>query len=242
MPRFFADLPLRLGATLELPTPCVHHALRVLRLRDGEEITLFNGQGGEFHGPLLVESRGSAHFRCERFDPREVELRWRITVAQGLAGTEKMDWIVEKAVELGAFAIQPVAAERSVIKLTPERAQRRGQHWTDLSHSASEQCGRNRIATILPVTSLLAWLTGPHSDALRLILLPQAAHSIRGIGAPSIGQNVEILVGPEGGFSDAEVEAARNAGFVPVDLGPRVLRCETAAAAALAMLSALWAA
>lgn len=242
MPRFFADLPLRLGATFPLPAPCAHHALRVLRLRDGQEIALFNGQGGEFHGPLLVEGRGSACFKCERFDPREAELRWRVTVVQGLASNEKMDWIVEKAVELGAFAIQPVAAERSVIKLSPERAQRRQQHWTDLSHSASEQCGRNRIATILPVTPLLARLSGEPADAMRLILLPQGTNSIQGVGAPPIGQNVEILVGPEGGFSDAEIEAAYAAGFAPVGLGPRVLRCETAAAAALAMLSALWAA
>ena len=242
MARFFVDLPLRLGTTVELPSACAHHALRVLRLRDGQEVTVFNGQGGEFHGRLLTTKNHSAAFISERFDPREAELRWRITVAQGLVSNEKMDWIVEKSIELGAFAIQALTMERSVTKLSGERAERRRQHWMALSYSASEQCGRNRVAAILPLTSLTQWLEMSPSDGMRLMLSPQASHPLQGVSAPPLGQDVFLLVGPEGGFSSDEAQAAQAAGFVPVCLGPRVLRCETAAAATLAMLTALWAA
>lgn len=242
MARFFVDLPIRLGMAFELPSACTHHALRVLRLRDNQEITVFNGQGGEFHGRLLITNHHSAQFISERFDPREAELRWRITLAQGLTSNEKMDWIIEKSIELGAFAIQPLTMERSVTKLSGERAERRRQHWMALSRSASEQCGRNRVAAILPVTSLLQWLELTPADSARLMLSPQAAHPILAVTVPRLGQEVFILVGPEGGFSSGEAQAAHAAGFVPVSLGSRVLRCETAAAATLAMLTALWAA
>ncbi len=202
-------------------------------------LTLFDGRGGEYLAQLVHAREPEAEVQVVRFDPREVELPWPITVAQGLSSGDRMDWTVEKAVELGAAAIAPLAMARSVTRLSGERALSRREHWQALAVSASEQCGRNRVAVVEPVEPLIDWLGTVSGSTLRLVLAPAGAPA-HTIPRPPDGRRVVVLAGPEGGFTDDELLAADTAGFRSVSLGPRILRTETAAAVAIAMLSALW--
>jgi len=212
------------------------HVRRVLRLRPGDALTLFNGDGWDYRGRI-------AAIRGERV---EVELVGRaealpesplyITLVQGIARGERMDLIVQKATELGAARILPVVTERSVVRLDEDRAGRRLAHWQAVATAACEQCGRARLPEVAAPRALAGWLEEPADDSLRLLLAPDAPRPLAGSG-PAPG-GVTLLVGPEGGLTDAEREAALRAGFVARSLGPRVLRTETAAIAALAVLQA----
>jgi 16S rRNA (uracil1498-N3)-methyltransferase len=233
-PRFFVDLDFIVGQALTLPDAVAHHAVRVLRLRDGDPIVLFNGRGGEFAARLQV--RGShANAQVERFDPIERESSLHLTLVQAWVAAEKLDWIVEKATELGAARIAFVPAERCVVRLQGERRERRLAHLRQLAIAACEQCGRNRVPTIAAADTLAAALESAGAAA-RLILAPDAevplAHAVPESSAA-------LLVGPEGGFSPHEVAAALRLGCQAVRLGARVLRTETAGLAALAALQAL---
>jgi 16S rRNA (uracil1498-N3)-methyltransferase len=239
LPRFFVDLPLAVGQPTVLPRLVSRHALRALRLRQGEMLTLFNGHGGEYVAQLVHAHEPEAEVQVIRFDPREAESPWPCTVAQGLSSGDRMDWTVEKSVELGAAAIAPLAMTRSVTRLSGERARSRRAHWQALAISASEQCGRNRVATIEDVLPLEDWFATLPEATLRLVLSADGA-PLRTVRRPPPGRRVVLLAGPEGGFEDHELQAADAAGFRAVSLGPRILRTETAAPAALAMLSALW--
>lgn len=239
LPRFYVDLPLVVGVPATLSRAVTRHALRALRLRQGEMLTLFNGRGGEYVAQLVEAREPEAEVLVVRFDPREAELPWPVTVAQGLSSGDRMDWTVEKAVELGAAAIAPLAMARSVVRLAGDRAASRRDHWQALAVAASEQCGRNRIATIEPVSALAAWLAAVPDATLRLVLAPGGA-PLGTLQRPPHGRRVVMLAGPEGGFTDEELAAVAETGFRATTLGPRILRTETAAAAALAMLSALW--
>lgn len=230
-------MPLHAHATVALPPGVAHHVERVLRLAPGDALTLFNGEGGEYPGRLLslgktpVAELGA----CQQTD-RESPLA--ITLAQSLASGDKMDWVLQKAVELGASAIAPVASSRSVVKLSGERAEKRVEHWRQIVASACEQCGRNRLPQVAELTSLTAYLARPRTDGnLRLILAPGAALKLSDLPRPTA---VELLVGPEGGFTEDEIRAARLAGYQAVRLGPRILRTETAGLAALTALQLLW--
>ncbi len=237
-PRFYCDAALAAGARIALPEALAHHALRVLRLRNGEAMTLFNGQGGEY--PAVLEIDGKAGFaQLGEFNSREAELGGRVTLAQGLPSGDKMDWVVEKAVELGAARVSPIAAQRSVLQLSGARLEKRVAHWQRIAQSAAEQCGRNRLMAVDAPLSLEDWLAQP-ADGLRVLCHPEADSDLAGLvrSLPD-GQGITLLVGPEGGWSDKELEAARKAGVQAVRFGPRVLRTETAGLALLSAVSAL---
>jgi 16S rRNA (uracil1498-N3)-methyltransferase len=229
------------GADLRLPPGQARHVARVLRLAQGDALVLFNGDGAEYDAVVTRAAGGevTVQIGAARDGGRESALD--ILLGQGLSSGERMDYTVQKAVELGVTAIQPLAAGRSVVRLDAERAGKRVTHWQSVAISACEQCGRNRIPAIAPVASLDAWLTGkdmPGTGALRVLLSPQADARLRDLPRP--GGGVVLLAGPEGGFTRDEEAAARAGGFTPVRLGPRVLRTETAAVAALAAMQALW--
>ena len=230
--RFHFPDRLPAGGEVALPDALAHHALRVLRLRDGEAVVLFDGSGGEVEARLAV--RGKAVF-AQLGEARAVEREspLRIVLVQALASGDKMDWVVQKAVELGAHAVQPVQAERSVLRLAGERADKRVAHWQQVAVAACEQCGRNRVPEIRPLQALAPWL-GAHRDALNYVLAPGGAAGFA--DEPEPKDVVHLLVGPEGGWSEVEIAAFCR----PVRLGPRVLRTETAGLAAVAALQARW--
>ena len=237
-PRLYCPQPLSTGAPLDLPEAAAHHASRVLRLRNGDELTLFNGEGGEFAARIeRIDGRGVAVSLGERRDI-ERESPLAVTLVQGLATGDRMDFAIQKAVELGVATVQPVTMERSVARLDAARADKRMLHWRQIAISACEQCGRNRIPDVLPLRDLVDWLSRPTGASLRLLFAPDAQAGLGALTRPAGG--IELLVGPEGGLAPEETVAALRAGFTAVRLGPRTLRTETAALAALAALHTLW--
>lgn len=238
IPRFHCPFPLAPGAHVDLPPEAAHHAIKVLRMSDGDEVALFDGRGGEWTGRLLRVGKGMT-VALESFDDTDRQPPIAITLVQGLPAADKMDWIVQKSVELGVAAIQPVACRRSVIRLSGERMERRVAHWQAVVIAACEQCRRNRVPEVAPLLDLPQFLGGSAGDnGLRLILAPGAARRLAELPRPT--GPVAILIGPEGGFEEGELLAAESAGFQPVSLGPRVLRTETAGIAAIAAMMALW--
>lgn len=238
MPRFHIDAPLAAGQLLDLPPDVAHH-IHVVRLAAGDPLTLFNGQGGQYHAVLTEVGKKRATAELRAFDPGEVELPYPVTLAQGLPEGSKMDWIIEKAVELGVSSIQPLAARRCVVRLSAERAQKKLEHWRGVVVAAAEQSGRNRLASVAEPLDVRDWIGTPASGP-RLLLSPRGTQSLVDWARAAGPQAVTLLVGPEGGFTDEEEDAAVRAGAVMVTMGPRVLRTETAALAAMAMLAALW--
>lgn len=246
IPRFHCPLPLAPltpGAQIDLPEAAAHHALRVLRLKLGAPLVLFDGHGGEWRCEIVGAGR-TVRVVLQAFDPRDSEAPLDITLVQAMPSGDKMDWVVEKAVELGVGAIQPVAAKRCVVKLAAERRVRRVAHWNHIASAACEQCGRNRVPLVAPVLDLpqyLAAVKGQNAggqSALRLLLAPETGVSLRELPKPEMP--LVIMIGPEGGWDEGEMQAAQAAGFQPLRLGPRVLRTETAGTAALAALQAVW--
>ncbi|KAF7598978.1 MAG: 16S rRNA (uracil(1498)-N(3))-methyltransferase [Candidatus Dactylopiibacterium carminicum] len=235
-PRFHCPLPLVVGQTLPLPAEVAHHAIRVLRMRPGEALALFDGQGHECLGEL-TEVDGTPAARLTEAVPDTREAPLAITLVQALAVADKMDWIVQKAVELGAVAVQPVEAERCVLKLAGDRVGKRVAHWQQIAVGAAEQCGRNRLCRVENPQSLSRWLQTPFNGE-RWILAPGEGVALSGMQPPQ--GPVALLIGPEGGWSEVELAKAGAAGCRPVSLGPRVLRTETAGLAALAAMMALW--
>lgn len=239
IPRFHCPFPLAPGAQVELPEQAAHHALKVLRMKSGEQVTLFDGRGGEWLAELKVGAGGTARAALREFRDREAESPLDITLVQALPSGDKMDWVVEKCVELGVAAIQPVAAKRSVIRLSAERMARRVAHWNGIASAACEQCGRNRVPAVAPVLDLPRYLADAGTQhAARLLLAPEGGMALRALARPA--GPVILMIGPEGGWEEGEMQAARLAGFDAVRLGPRILRTETAGAAALAALQAVW--
>jgi 16S rRNA (uracil1498-N3)-methyltransferase len=231
--RIYVDAPLERGARLPLKGGAAAHLTRVLRLRPGAAVTLFNGAGGEFAGTLESADAGGAVIAVGAARPIERESPLQLTLAQGIARAERMDLVVQKATELGARAIVPVAAARSVVRLEGAQLQRRLAHWRAIVIGACEQSGRNRLPEVhSPLT--VAELVRVSSAPTRILLSPQASLSLAEL-APPAGE-VLLLIGPEGGLSDEEQAQALAHGFVAARLGPRVLRTETAALVALALL------
>jgi 16S rRNA (uracil1498-N3)-methyltransferase len=240
MPRFFCPAPLTPGATVDLPETVAHH-LHVVRQQPGAALTLFNGEGGQYRAVLAELGKKRASALVEAFEPVEVELPYALTLAQALPEGTKMDWIVEKAVELGVAAIAPLAAQRSVVRLAGERAEKRLAHWEAVVVAASEQSGRNRLARVAPLAELPRWLAQPpQGTAPRILLSPRATQSLAQWARNEPPQALTLLVGPEGGFTDQEEQAALAHGALALSMGPRVLRTETAGLAALAALNASW--
>jgi 16S rRNA (uracil1498-N3)-methyltransferase len=238
MPRFYCPQPLAAGAIVDLPEAVAHH-LHVVRMQPGDTMTLFDGRGGQYLASLLDVGKKRASARVEEHEALETELPYSITLAQGLPEGSKMDWIIEKAVELGVTAVQPLAAQRSVVRLSGERAEKRHTHWQGVIVSASEQCGRNRLAGLAPVIEFNRFIALPDAGP-RILFSPRATQSLAAWAVEAGPQAVTLLVGPEGGFSEAEEQAAIDGGALALSLGPRVLRTETAGLAAVAALNALW--
>lgn len=238
MPRFYCPCPLFVGATLLLPDALAHH-VQVLRLAIGDTITLFNSEGGEFIASLTAIEKKRVSAEVKTFAPREAELPYAITLAQALPEASKMDWIIEKAVELGVAGIQPLSARRCVVRLAAERAAKKAAHWQGIVVAASEQCGRNRLAHLAPLDDFGSWIS-QHDLHRRILLSPRAQQSLPDWARHHPPQAVTLLIGPEGGFTEEEENAACAQGALMLSLGTRVLRTETAGMAAIATLNALW--
>ena len=236
-PRFYLDQPLAPGARFSLPPGPARHAARALRLAVDDTIILFNGRGGEFVARIERINKDEVAVSVTEFAAVERESHLRVMLAQGISSGERMDYTLQKAVELGVAAIQPIAARRSVVKLTGERADRRVAHWQGVVASACEQCGRNRVPVVAPPLPLAPWL-GQLPGGRLLFLSPLAEARLADLQQPE-GQDW-LVAGPEGGFEADEIAALHAAGAIPVRLGPRVLRTETAALAALAAMQTLW--
>ncbi|MEZ2294553.1 16S rRNA (uracil(1498)-N(3))-methyltransferase [Variovorax sp. RCC_210] len=239
MPRFHCSVPLTAGASLALPSGAARH-VQVLRMQPGDALTLFDGAGGEYAATVERMGRSDvavvvgAHLAVEREAPRAVHL------AVGMPANERMDWLVEKATELGVASIQPLATAHGVLRLSGERAEKKRAHWEAIAVAACEQCGRNRVPVIHPVQSFSGWIDAQGSaDAVRLVLsLAEGTRAMPAVQIPE-GHGALVLSGPEGGLSGTEEQQAIARGFAPVTLGARVLRAETAALAALVSLAGL---
>jgi 16S rRNA (uracil1498-N3)-methyltransferase len=233
-PRFFLDVELTAGTTVDLPAGVAHHAAHVLRLRDSDPLVLFNGRGGEYRGRLAARGTRAeltTHIAVERESPVAV------TLIQAWIATDKMEWVVEKAVELGATGIVLAPAGRSVVQLEGARLARRMERLRDIVVAACCQCGRNRLPAIDACADLPEALNRAVADGIGVVLQPDAAESLVDVaraGPPSFA----VAVGPEGGFEPGELAHATRAGYRAVRLGTRVLRTETAGLAALSALQA----
>ena len=236
--RIYLPLPLTIGATVRLDDNAFNHAVRVLRLKSGAALILFNGGGGAFSATLADVSKREAWAQVTEYLPDEVESPLRITLGQGVSRGEKMDYTLQKAVELGVAMIQPLFTERGGVDLKDERLQRKIEHWRGIVIGACEQCGRNRLPELREPLTLHCWLAQSAEFGLRLLLDPAAEQGLRGLEPPA--GPVTLLIGPEGGLSPAEIAQAVLAGFNGVRLGPRILRTETAGLAALAAMQAWW--
>jgi len=230
VPRFYVDTRLAEGARVELAGAAAHHVLRVLRLREGDAITLFDGSGGEWDAVLLSKSQ----VELKRHRAMERESPLRVVLVQGVSSGERMDITVQKSVELGVAAIQPVLTRKSVVRLEGSRAEARVEHWRRVAVAACEQCGRNRIPEMRPLVDLQKYCEQVHDPAPRVLLSP-GGDSLRNFEI----QAATLAAGPEAGFTEDEEAVLEAAGFKKASLGPRILRTETAALAALAALNAL---
>jgi len=233
MLRLYVDAPLAAGQRLDLPPGPARHA-QVRRVQPGDALLLFDGRGGEWQARVQAMGRQSVHVELLAHAAVDRELRPRVTLAVGMPANERMDWLVEKATELGAAALQPLLCERSVLRLQGERAERKREHWQAQAVAAAEQCGRTQLPAVQPVRRPADWLHGLPAGGVRWLLSPQAASPP---ARPAADAALLVLSGPEGGLSADEERAARAAGFDAVQLGPRVLRAETAPLAVLAWLA-----
>lgn len=235
MPRFHCPLPLATGAQLTLPPTAARH-VQVLRLQPGDAITLFDGRGGEYAATVTRMGRSDVDVEVGAHDPAEREAARTVHLVVGMPANERMDWLVEKATELGATSIQPIAAARSVLKLSGERATKRQAHWQAIAVSACEQCGRNRVPVVHAPMALSDWLRkdAPAQGTRLLLSLRAGSQPLR--DAAGADGDVWVLHGPEGGLTTQEEDAALAQGFAPAGLGARVLRAETASVAALSQL------
>ncbi|MCU7647855.1 16S rRNA (uracil(1498)-N(3))-methyltransferase [Pseudomonas piscis] len=232
--RFFIDTPLSLGEH-ELPEAQAHYIARVLRMAEGDALQVFDGSGQEFRGTLVEVGKKRVRISLDESFAGQPESPLHIHLGQGLSRGERMDWAIQKATELGVDQITPIFSERCEVRLKDERADKRLLHWRQVAISACEQCGRSKVPVIHPPLLLADWLKQTAAD-LKLVLHP-VAEPLESHARPG---TLAFLIGPEGGLSDAEVEQAQGAGFLPARLGPRVLRTETAPVVALAVAQQIW--
>jgi len=235
-PRLYLPVSLRADDEFDLSTEQSHYVGRVLRLRPGDPLQVFDGNGSRHAAIIVALQSKQARLRLGDALVPGAESPLSITLAQCISSAEKMDWTIEKAVELGVAAIQPLISRRSIVRLDAQRAQRRSEHWQRLIVAACMQCGRDRLPALAPTTDLSRWLAPPTPGVTALVLVPGGNVRLSRIEAPAA--RIRLLVGPESGLADDEIEAARAAGFIEASLGPRVLRTETAGLAALAVLQA----
>jgi 16S rRNA (uracil1498-N3)-methyltransferase len=232
--RLYVPDRLTAGANLELDDERFRYAGRVLRLRVGDEVVLFDGTGGEFTAVITAVSRRAIVLDVGPHRERDTESPLEINLVQGVSRGERMDLVVQKATELGVQRITPVLTERSVVRLPGDKSERRREHWEKVAQSACEQCGRNVVPVIDEPQPFASWLASSGRSGLqKAVLRPGAEQTLAGLPA---SKRWQLLIGPEGGLAEAELERSIEAGFVPCALGPRVLRTETAAIAALVVL------
>ncbi len=239
IPRIFTDQPLSSGANLALTGSAARHLFSALRMSVGQEITLFNGLGGEFSATLTTTAKSQVDVSvgdCREID-RESPLKLHLVIA--VSRGERMDWIIQKATELGVTEITPLFSERTEVKLNRERLEKKLRHWQQVSISACEQCQRNRVPTINNALTLDQWLSQSHEDPEQLKLVLHH-RSDKTLAQHQPSENVCLLVGPEGGLSDSEIKRAIDRGFAALTLGPRVMRTETAPLAAISIMQSLW--
>jgi 16S rRNA (uracil1498-N3)-methyltransferase len=234
--RLYVPQTLAAGATVALNPDSAHYLRTVLRLKRGDELVMFNGEGGEYPAVLLAVSRDEVSAKLGDHFPREAESPLHTHLGLGISRGERMDLAIQKAVELGVTAITPLFTERCVVQLDQAKTEQRWHHWQMVARSACEQCGRNRLPELHRPVKLDSWWDAP--EGLRLFLHPHGGKALKEIERPS--GLVCLLSGPEGGFSDRERQYALAAGFIPLRLGPRILRTETAALAALAAMQSVW--
>lgn len=240
-PRIFVPGPVFPGDRLALPATAANHVARALRLGQGDLVTLFDGRGGEYSARLVAIDKARVEVELLGFSAVDRESSLRIRLVQCLQGGDKMDFTIQKAVELGVDEIIPVISRRSVVRLDGERAAKRVEHWRSVVVAASEQCGRNVLARVADIESFDRWLARPPRDeARRLLLSPHAEATVASVLADVPANGVELLIGPEGGLAPEEAELALARNFCKLRLGPRVLRTETAGLAAIAALHAHW--
>lgn len=239
-PRFLVSAPLSSGTDFDLPEQPSRH-VAVLRLREGDPVTLFCGDGAEFAAVLTLIARKLVRVRVGARLDMSRESPLLITLAQCISSGDRMDLTLQKATELGVHAIVPLNSERSIVKLRDDRAGRKHAHWQHVVAAACEQCGRNTVPEVRAPTDIQSWLSSIGESSpdgpLRLLLAPDARTSLRNYERQS---DVTLLIGPEGGLASAEVASAMRHSFQPIHLGPRVLRTETAPIAAIAALQVLW--
>jgi len=235
--RVHVDAALSQGARVRLEAKAAAHVTRVLRLGAGDTVTLFNGDGADYPARITAAGRGTVEAEVTGHTGARAESPLAVTLVQGIARAERMDLVLQKATELGVAAIQPVVTSRSVVKLDRDSRERKLSHWRGIAVAACEQCGRARVPAVAAPRTFESWIAEPPGDGARLLLSPDAdvplSAAARGATA------VELLVGPEGGLDATEREAALAAGYRGCRLGPRILRSETAAIAALAVLQAV---
>lgn len=236
--RIYADCPLSVSSRVPLPEAAAHHLARVLRCRRGDEVVLFNGQGGSFSGRIVAVTRVAVEVEVARFHPDEPGPALNIALGLGVFRSARMDYAVQKSVELGAATIAPLFTERGIVKLAPQRLQTRLEHWRAIIVHACEQSGRNILPTLDAPQPLSAWLRRGGDEA-KFVLTPAARQRVSDLGGLD-PPSVSLLIGPEGGLSPAEQTLASEHGYLPLSLGPRTLRAETAVAAALAVFQARW--
>ncbi len=235
--RVFVDEPLATGRELLLGQRTAAHVSRVLRLGVGDELTLFDGRGGEYVATIIETGATVLRAHIGEHRPLGRESALRITLAQGVSRGERMDWVVQKATELGVAAVVPLLTERSVVKLDAGQARKKHEHWRAIVIGACEQSGRNQLPALSAPLALGQWLEEAQREGTRIVLDPGAKSGLRSIDpAPA----VTLLIGPEGGLAPAERGLAAQAGYRPMRLGPRILRTETATVAAISALQTLF--
>ncbi|WP_269531422.1 16S rRNA (uracil(1498)-N(3))-methyltransferase [Chitinimonas sp. BJYL2] len=235
MPRFYLDAPLHVASSLDLPETVARH-VQVLRLQPGDAITLFNGLGGEYQATVTAMGKRHVSVQVDSQTSDERESPLQLTLVQALSAAERMDYTVQKATELGVNTIQVVQSAYCGHKLAADRVEKRLQHWRGVAESAAEQCGRTRVPTLLAPMKFDDWLSRMPAAELRLLLSPTGAKRLDEL--PAKTSSVQVLIGPEGGFSDQEEAAAIAAGFTPLILGPRLFRTETVTPVIAALLQA----
>lgn len=236
--RIYCEGPLVAAAEVALPSAGAYHVARVLRMREGSSLRVFDGSGPEYPAEIIQVEGDAVRVRLGAASASAAESPLRITLVQGVSRSERMDWTLQKATELGVSAIAPVLTSRSVVRLDEKQAEKKQAHWRGIVIGACEQCGRSKIPQVATPLQLRSYFSTVKKEGMRLVLSPSAPGSLAGLS--SLPSKVDLLIGPEGGLDDDELVAAQKAGFMPVRLGPRVLRTETAAVVALSVLQALW--
>ncbi|MCQ8128069.1 16S rRNA (uracil(1498)-N(3))-methyltransferase [Methylomonas rivi] len=234
--RLYVSAPLNVGSRIELDEDAAHYVRSVLRLKQDQAIVLFNGQGGEYRSRFSEVSRKCVRVEIEQFSDRDVESPLAVTLGMGISRGDRMDWAVQKAVELGVAQLTPLFTERCVAKLNDDKKQQRLQHWRHIVQHAAEQSGRTRVPVMDEIAELAEWVS--RQQGLRVFLDPYAAQTLADCRPEN--NHITLLSGPEGGFSDSERQFAKAAGFIPVRLGGRILRTETAVLSALSAVQTLW--